>query len=206
MKSSEGIRMTSACNGRARMPATDRLASLLTLALLVLPACGNGNADASTAQAQAIVACSLLTKAEVEAALGAAVDEPYSTEGEASVPGGQGLTSQCNYDRGITEGVAIVVRQFLGEGYDRTVTSEALATALDADFEADRADPELAPFLPTVDPVDLAGHAAAVVRREEFVNLTVRVHGRIRLQLTVTAPTLAIARSIAVLAVSRLPD
>lgn len=180
---------------------------LLGCFLFVIACGGTAGGDAAAdPETQAIDACSLLTKAEVEQLLGATVDEPQGTEGETSVPGGQGLRSQCNYDRGVTDGVAIVVRQFLGESdrLTRVATSAEVAEELEAGFADDRADPELAPSLPSVEPVDLAGHAAAAVVWDSFVNLTVHVRGQTRLQLAVTAPTLEVAREIVLLALSRL--
>lgn len=152
-------------------------------------------------------ACSLLTKAEVETALGAAVDEPYGTERDAYAPGGRGVMTQCNYDRGLTDGVAVVVRQFTGEGFTERTTSAEWVEELEAEFAEQRADPDLADGVPPggARPVDIPGHAAVAVLWDGFVTLSVRIDGQQRRQVMVTAPTLEIARGLASTALSRLP-
>lgn len=189
-----------------------RLAVSTTLIVgltLATTACGSGQEETAAGGSgdpiERIDACSLLTAAEVEAALGRAVAEPMRTEQDGFHPAGTSLVTVCNWDAGgLTDGVALTLRQYPVGGPARS--SEEWAEEVREQYEGERSDPDLAD-LPEIDflPMDFGSHSAVANVWEDFTVLEVYVDRTGAIQLGVSAPTTEVAEELARTAVSRLP-
>ncbi len=188
----------------------------LLVAALSLAACGgasDGGQDADSPEAtpaavggelERIDSCSLLTVAEAESALGGAVGEPMKQEADAYDPRGRAYAGTCIYGAGTLGGIVVMVRQDPGTAR-RSAAEWAAETT--ADLDEQRADPDLADGLPTggAQVVEIPGHTAIAVDWGDFVIVSVRKGGVVGTEISISAPDLATARTLATTAISRVP-
>ena len=194
-----------------RETTTGRVAFWATLALSLtgLTACGGGERAGGGAQELTrIDACNLMTKAEVEAALGSTVDEPTKHESEQAYgPEGAGrlFTTQCYWSGQLPAAMGLVFRQS-GPG-GKQVTSLELASDLNESL--DKAGPDEAALFGDArwDPIDLSGHAAAALPiADAGWNIMVREGGRSEIEFTLSVPTREMGVELARTILSRLPS
>jgi hypothetical protein len=153
-----------------------------------------------------IEACDLLTKGEIEAALGKPVAEPFRTEQDGYGGSGTSLVTVCNWDAGgLLDGVAVTVRQAPSGG--KPQTSEEYARSAKEDYERQKADPEAAVYLPDIrfSAVDMAPHASVLMDWGDYVVVQVHQNGEGWVQVSVSAPSAETAEALARIAMTRLP-
>ena len=187
---------------------TRTLVSCSSLCLLALLGCGGpepGNSQDRPAAADEplvrVDACGLLTKDEVESALGKPVGEPRQSEQDYSE---DNLTTVCNWDAGgILDGVSLTVRQ-PGPGGTRR-TSEEYARSAAEEHARQKADPEQAPYLTDIQfsPLDMSPDAAVVMDWGDYVVIQVYRNGTPEVQILVSAPTAQMAETLARAAATR---
>ncbi|MGH7575601.1 MAG: hypothetical protein ACREM1_10835 [Longimicrobiales bacterium] len=177
--------------------------SLMLTFAAALAGCGSGESASAQDETERVSACDLVSKADIEAVIGAPVAEPSDFSSGA----GGSLMSSCAYDTGV------VVRAWnpyrSGES-----TSGAWAAKLEAEREKDAAketDPEMkelrAALTAKLQPIDDLGAPAALEDLREQagqVALHVYASGKGGVNFSIYATDLETARALTMKALQKL--